>query len=108
MFVKPSDGATVTSPFLVGWAASGLIIEAAGNSIRTQGGHLHLLIDEDFVAAGEVIPVDERHLHFGKGQTSTELTLEPGEHTVRLQMANGAHIAQDGAQYQDEITITVR
>jgi hypothetical protein len=108
IFVKPGDGATVTSPFLVGWAASGLIIEAAGKSIRPQGGHLHLLIDQDFVATGEVIPVDETHLHFGKGQTSTELTLEPGEHTLRLQMANGGHIAQDGEQYRDEITITVK
>jgi hypothetical protein len=108
MFVKPADGATVTSPFLVGWAASGLIIEAAGKSIRPEGGHLHLLVDEDFIPGGEAIPMDETHLHFGKGQTSTELTLEPGEHVLRLQMANGAHIAQDGPQYQDEITVTVK
>jgi hypothetical protein len=108
MFVKPADGATVTSPFLVGWAASGLIIEAAGNSIRPNAGHLHLLINEEFVAGGEAIPTDETHLHFGKGQTSTELTLEPGEYTLRLQMANGTHIAHDGPQYHDEITVTVK
>ncbi|MCC6453450.1 MAG: DUF4399 domain-containing protein [Caldilineaceae bacterium] len=108
MFVKPADGATVTSPFLVGWAASGLIIEAAGSSIRPNAGHLHLLINEEFVAGGEAIPTDETHLHFGKGQTSTELTLEPGKYTLRLQMANGAHIAQDGPQYHDEITVTVK
>ena len=58
--------------------------------------------------AAKPIPMDETHLHFGKGQTSTELTLEPGEHTLRLQMANGAHIAQDGPQYHDEITVTVK
>lgn len=108
MFIKPGDGATVTSPFLVGWAASGLIIETAGKVIRPDGGHLHVLVDEDFVAAGEVIPMDETHFHFGKAQTSAELTLEPGEHTLRLQMANGGHIAQDGEEYQDEITVTVR
>lgn len=108
MFVKPSDEALVTSPFVVSWAASGLIIETAGKSIRPEAGHLHLLINQDFVAAGDVIPMDETHLHFGRGQTSTELTLEPGEYTLRLQMANGAHIAQDGPQYQDEMTVTVR
>ena len=108
MFIKPSDGATVTSPFLVGWAASGLIIETAGGVIRPEGGHLHLLVDEDFIPGGEPIPSDETHMHFGKGQTSTELTLEPGEHTLRLQMATGAHVAQDGAQYHDELTVTVR
>ena len=108
MFVKPADGATVLAPFLVGWAASGLIIETAGNLIRPQAGHLHLLVNEEFVPAGEAIVMDETHLHFGKGQTNTELSLEPGEYTLRLQMANGAHIAQDGPQYQDEITVTVK
>ena len=100
--------ATVSSPFLLAWAASGLIIENAGASIRPEGGHLHVLVNEEFVEGGEAIPMDETHLHFGRGQTSAELTLEPGEYTLRLQMANGAHLAQDGAQYQDEITVTVR
>lgn len=108
MFTKPADGATVTSPFLVSWAASGLIIEPAGAVSRPEGGHLHILIDEDFIPAGEPIPNDETHLHFGKAQTSAELALEPGEYTLRLQMADGAHIAQDGPQYRDEITVTVR
>ncbi len=66
--------------------------------MRPEAGHLHVLVNEEFVPAGEVIPLDETHLHFGKGQTNTELTLEPGEYTLRLQMANGAHIAQDGPQ----------
>ena len=63
MFIKPADGATVTSPFLVAWAANGMIIETAGKVIRDEGGHLHVLIDTDFVPAGETIPADEAHLH---------------------------------------------
>jgi hypothetical protein len=31
-----------------------------------------------------------------------------GVHTLRLQVANGAHIALEGEQYRDEITVTVR
>jgi hypothetical protein len=107
MLVAPEDGATVSSPFSVTWAATGLIIETAGQAIRPEGGHLHLLVDEEFVDAGEVIPTDASHLHFGRGQTSVQLELQPGEYTLRLQMANGAHLAYDGEQYQDEITITV-
>jgi hypothetical protein len=34
--------------------------------------------------------------------------LEPGEHVLRLQFANGAHIALDGPAYRDEITVTVK
>jgi len=108
MFIKPASGAEVTAPFVVGWAASGLIIEAAGKDIRPEAGHLHLLVDQDFVPAGQVVPMDQTHLHFGKGQTSTELTLDPGEHTLRLQMANSGHIAEEGLQYQDAITVTVK
>jgi len=37
----------------------------------------------------------------------TTLTLKPGVHVLRLQFANGAHIALDGDQYRDEITVTV-
>jgi hypothetical protein len=106
--VKPADGATVSSPFQVVWAASGLIIEQAGRAIRPGAGHLHLLINEEFVPGGELIPTDDTHLHFGKGQTSTDLTLEPGEYTLRLQMANGGHLAHEGEEYHDEITVTVR
>ena len=46
-------------------------------------------------------------IHFGQGQLTTTLDLEPGEHTLRLQFADGAHIALDGDQYRDEITVVV-
>ncbi|MCB0186627.1 MAG: DUF4399 domain-containing protein, partial [Caldilineaceae bacterium] len=58
--------------------------------------------------AGDVIITDDQHLHFGKGQAVTKLELTPGEHVLRLQFANGAHLALDGDEYQDEITITVQ
>ncbi|MBV7338747.1 DUF4399 domain-containing protein [Chloroflexi bacterium TSY] len=106
-FVEPQDGSTVSPTFNVQMTAAGLFVESSGAVLRTEGGHMHILVDTDFVEPGEVIVNDEQHLHFGGGQLTTELTLEPGEHTLRLQMANGAHIALDGAQYQDEITITV-
>ncbi|MEX1020546.1 MAG: DUF4399 domain-containing protein, partial [Litorilinea sp.] len=107
MFVEPEDGATVPPTFPVRWAAAGLLVEPIGGMLEVGRGHFHVLIDADFVEAGTVIPTDDAHRHFGGAQLATELTLEPGEYTLRLQMANGAHIALDGEEYQDTITIQV-
>ena len=105
-FVSPTDGATVPPEFEVQMAASGLTVEPAGE-IHADAGHMHILVDTDFVPAGEIIINDEQHLHFGKGQLTTTVALDPGVHVLRLQFANGAHIALEGEMYQDTITVTV-
>lgn len=105
-FVTPVDGATVPPRFDVEMAAEGLVIEPAGE-IHEGAGHFHILVDTDFVAAGKLIPFDEQHLHFGKGQLTTTLELAPGVHVLRLQAANGAHVALEGPQYRAQITVTV-
>ncbi len=105
-FEQPADGATVTSSFEVVMAATGLTVEPSGE-INEGAGHFHILVDTDFIPAGQVIPTDDLHLHYGQGQTTISLELEPGEHTLRLQFADGAHIALEGDQYRDTITVTV-
>ena len=105
-FEQPADGATVSSPFEVVMAATGLVVEPSGE-INEGAGHFHILVDTDFIPAGQVIPTDEQHLHYGQGQTSISLELEPGEHTLRLQFADGAHIALEGDQYRDQTDIVV-
>jgi formylglycine-generating enzyme required for sulfatase activity len=105
-FESPADGATVTSPVEVVMAAEGLIVEQAGE-VHPNAGHFHILVDTDFVPAEELIPFDDGYLHFGDGSSSAQLELAPGVHTLRLQFANGAHLALPGDQYRDEITITV-
>ena len=105
-FVSPTDGATVDARFDVVMAAAGLIVEPSGK-INPNAGHFHILVDTDFVEAGETIITDDQHLHFGKGQAVAKLELPPGEHVLRLQFANGAHIALAGPQYRDEITVMV-
>ena len=106
-FVAPADGDATDETFAVQMSAAGLFVDGAGAVMRESGGHMHILVDTDFIEAGNVIPKDEQHIHFGGGQTMAELTLSAGEHTLRLQMANGAHIAMDGDQYRDEIVVTV-
>lgn len=105
-FSEPADGAEVTSPFQVVMAADDVEVAPAGE-LQEGTGHMHILINTDFIAPGEVIPADDSHRHFGDGSTETELILPPGEHVLRLQLADGAHRAFEGDQYRDEITITV-
>ena len=105
-FEQPADGATVASPFEVVMAATGLIVEPSGE-VNEGAGHFHILVNTDFTPAGEVIPTDELHLHYGQGQTTATLELEPGEYTLRLQFADGLHTALEGDQYRDTITIIV-
>ena len=105
-FFDPLDGTTVTSPFEVVMTATGLVVEPSGE-VNDDAGHFHILVDTDFVATGQIIPTDEMHLHYGKGQTTATLELEPGEHTLRLQFADGLHTALDGDQYIDTITVIV-
>ncbi|CAN5502302.1 hypothetical protein BH10CHL1_BH10CHL1_20880 [soil metagenome] len=106
-FVTPLNDATVPEKFAVTMAATGLLVEPAGEP-QANAGHFHILVDQDFVPAGEVITKDAEHLHYGLGQTQATLDLKPGKHTLRLQFANGTHIALDGPQYRDEITVTVK
>lgn len=102
-FASPEDGATVTDPVHVEMMAVNFTIEPAGE-VRDGAGHFHIMIDVPCVTPGEVIPSDENHLHFGQGQTSAELELAAGEHTLCLQAGNGEHVALD---LTDTISITV-
>ena len=86
--------------------AIGLEVEPAGE-VRAGAGHMHILLDTDFVEVGQVIPLGDQHLHFGQGQLTTTLELPPGGHVLRLQFADGAHIALEGEEYRDIITVMV-
>lgn len=106
-FKNLKDGQTVTSPFKVEMGVSGMEVVPSGE-IKAGTGHHHILIDAgDSLAAGTVVPSDSAHLHFGKGQTETELTLAPGQHTLTLQFADGIHRSY-GSRLATSITVTVK
>ncbi|WP_175041781.1 DUF4399 domain-containing protein [Duganella vulcania] len=105
-FVEPADGATVSSPFKVKFAVSGMDVKPAGD-MTANTGHHHLLINAAPVKAGEVVPADEHHIHFGKGQTETEVKLPPGTYTLSMQFANGLHQSYGPGMAKD-IKITVK
>ena len=104
-FVSPKDGASVSSPVSFSMGVEGMEIKPAGEIVEGTGHH-HIIVDSDSVAKGTAIPADEKHIHFGKGQTEASLELAPGEHSVRLQFANGAHLSY-GPQLETVISITV-
>jgi hypothetical protein len=93
-FLEPADGAKVTSPVKVRMDAIGFTIEPAGE-VKAAAGHFHIIVDGDCVATGEVIPKDDKNLHYGMAQTEAELTLTAGNHTLCLQAGDGAHTALD-------------
>lgn len=102
-FGAPASGASVARRFPVAMEAKGIEIEPAG-AVREGAGHFHVMIDAGCVAPGEAITKDAQHVHFGKGQLEGQLFLEPGEHALCLQVADGAHVA---LPVTDEITVTV-
>jgi hypothetical protein len=105
-FVEPKNGAVVTSPFKVVFGVTGMVVEPAGE-IKPDSGHHHLLINAGPMKEGETIPADATHLHFGKAQTETEVTLPPGKYALTMQFANGAHQSY-GEKMSATINITVK
>jgi hypothetical protein len=100
-----ADGATVTSPLKVKFGLEGMKIGPLGD-MTDKLGHHHLLINSSAIKGGESIPADEKHVHFGKGQTETEIALPPGKHTLTLQFGNGAHQSY-GPGMSKTITVNV-
>ncbi len=105
-FIEPTDGATIPAQAKVIMGAEGLRIEPAGE-VHEHAGHFHIIIDGPFVPKGEIVPKDDRHLHFGKGQHETTLKLSPGKHTLTLQFADGHHVSY-GKELSQSIQVLVK
>jgi hypothetical protein len=106
-FKNLKQGEKVKSPLKVEMGIEGLKIDTAG-IIVVGSGHHHLLIDAgDSITSGQVVPKDEHHLHFGKGQTVTEVILPPGKHVLTLQFADGIHRSY-GGRLASTITVEVK
>lgn len=105
--VSPKDGAKVKSPVTVVFGLKGMGIAPAGIKFDNTGHH-HLLVDTDVPTdLSQPLPANENHVHFGKGQTETSLTLPPGKHTLQLLLADYTHTPHDPAVISKKITITV-
>ena len=107
-FIEPKNNQILTERAVkVKFGLEDFGVAPAGYNIPNTGHH-HLIIDsflpEDLT---KPIPADEYHLHFGLGQTETNLTLEPGTYTLQLLMGNYLHIPHENPLFSKVISITV-
>lgn len=111
-FIDLKNGDTVTSPVLVRFGLTGMGIAPAGaqGDAAVGTGHHHLLVNAELTGAAlkEPIPMDDRHRHFGKGQSEASITLPPGTHTLQLVLADWTHIPHVPPVMSERITITVK
>ena len=98
-FSNIKDGDKVSSPLFVGFGVSGFEIEMAGLQTSKKG-HFHLIINGEPSKKGDVIPADETHIHYMMGEKYGYIELEPGKHTLTLQLADGLHEIIDDNLYK--------
>lgn len=90
--VSPADRANVASPVTVSVVTANLDLSPAGETQDGEG-HLHVLVDQDCVEAGLVIASETASVHLDDGSGSIVLDMEPGRHTICVQVGDGFHIA---------------
>lgn len=109
-FLSPQDGDTVSSPVTVRFGLEGMGVAPAGVEHENTGHH-HLLVDvdEDNTPPMDMpLPTTDHVVHFGGGQTETEIELEPGEHTLQLLLGDHRHVPHEPAIMSEKITIKVK
>ncbi len=104
--VSPADGATVSSPVTIRFGLRGMGVAPAGVASPNTGHH-HLIVDAELPSLDLPLPADERHIHFGGGQTEVTLDLAPGPHELQLVLADQNHIPHTPPLVSERITITV-
>jgi hypothetical protein len=108
-FTNLKNGETVSSPIKITFGISGMNVMPAGTDAPNTG-HFHLLVDTQLSDEEKkfAITKDDRHQHFGKGQTETTLTLPSGKHTLQLVMGDGNHMLHTPPVMSDVINIIVK
>ena len=111
-FISPANNAVVSNPVTLQFGLKGMGIAPAGSESTNPAhktGHHHLLIDTPLPTDMTLpIAMDEKHRHFGGGQTETSLQLTPGKHTLQLLQADKNHIPHVPAVYSPVLTIIVK
>jgi hypothetical protein len=106
--IAPQNGAMVHGPVTVRFGLKGMGVAPAGVKFENTGHH-HVIVDTDLseLKLDAPLPMTDKIVHFGKGQTETTLTLPPGKHTLELVFADYSHMSFDPPLHSKKITITV-
>lgn len=111
-FVNLEDGGTYSSPLNLEFGVENYEIAPVVEGENPEGvGHYHLAVDVECWPRGEIIPEGEPgYIHFGDGSNTIEVPLEPGEHTLCLQIGDGEHRVPAGeelAGLTHQVTFTI-
>jgi hypothetical protein len=106
-FIEPKDGAEISGPVTVKMGLVGMGVAPAGVE-KKDTGHHHILVNQKLADPMTPMPADDKHRHFGAGQTETSITLAPGKHTLQLVLGDHNHIPHNPLVASDVITITVK
>ncbi len=109
-FVNLRDGMTVPQSFRIVFGVYGIGVAPALTD-KPNTGHHHLLIDTELTDEEKefAIPNDEKHMHFGGGQTEVVLQLPPGPHTLQLVFGDLNHeLHKPAAIMSEKITVNVQ
>ena len=94
-FVKPADGATVSSQVALEFGSENFSIAAVPQGTvteaRTGMGHYHVGLDTDCLPTGADIPKASPWVHFGDGKNVIDMQLPPGTHKLTLQVGDDLH-----------------
>lgn len=106
--ISPADGAKVKGPVVVRFGLKGMGVAPAGIQMENTGHH-HLFVDTDLPTdmTKPIGMIDNKIIHFGKGQTETTVTLPPGKHTLQLLLGDYLHVPNATPVASKKITITV-
>ena len=106
-FIQPTDGQIVKGNFKISFGLKNMGVAPAGTD-RKNTGHHHLLIDTDALPdMTQPLPSTDKIKHFGGGQTETEITLSPGQHTLQLILGNYVHVPHSEPVISSKIIIPV-
>ena len=105
-FINIKNGDILKSPFLVQFGLVGKGVAPAGVD-RENTGHHHLLINVDKIDYNMPIPSSAQHLHFGLGQTETNLDLPSGKHILQLVLGDKYHVPHQPPLMSQKIEVTV-
>jgi hypothetical protein len=107
--IHPLDGQVLNAkkPIEVSFGLRGMGVAPAGVVVEKTGHH-HLLIDQrELPDLTMPLPASAQLIHFGGGQTQTEIRLAPGSHTLQLVLGNQYHIPHNPPLISKKITIIV-
>jgi len=106
--ISPKNGDDVSNPVRVVFGLKNMGVAPAG-TIKNNTGHHHLLVNLDKLPDLKLpLPSNENIIHFGLGQTETEVKLKEGGNTLQLILGDYMHKPHQTPLISKKIKIFVK